>query len=237
MNNICFELSLSLGVGLRHYVNKAGQTPPSTTVASRYSFLRELQGEVLENVSRLLRQSSRKAHLRFKLPLCYSKFSLYRALRPTLTRPEELRIDLLRPYQIFQLFQTRKYPVFKDLCRHVNPLEQIIELFCSASRVPSASELGQMLANLLEGYAVTSIVLAWSSKTYMTPRKHLANYLRYLAHAIVVRSIANIEYFIVNRFGGSLQHRDNRMRDVQAMDQWPPRCPVAGHLDLVGRPC
>ena len=48
MNDICFELSLSLGVGLRHYRNKAGQTPPSTTVASRYSFLRELQGKVPE---------------------------------------------------------------------------------------------------------------------------------------------------------------------------------------------
>src|SRR6516165_7201189 len=168
--------------------------------------LRLLRGEVPKNV----RQADGF--------LCHSKLSANRSLRPGAIGPKKLRIDLLRPYQVFQLFQTRKRPVFKDLFRHVNPLEEIIELFCSASRIPSASEPGQMLANLLEGYAVTSIVLARSSKTYTTPRKHLADYLRYLAHAIVVRSIANIEYFVVNRFGRRLQHRDNRTRDVQAMD-------------------
>ena len=63
-----------------------------------------------------------------------------------------------------------------------------------------------MLANLLEGHTVAPIILAGSSKTHTTVRKHLAHYLRNFAHAIVVRSIANIEYFIVNRFGGNLQH-------------------------------
>src|SRR5262249_22896833 len=95
----------------------------------------------------------------------------------------------------------------------------------------------QMFANLLEGHAVAPIVLTWGSKTHATFRKHLAHYLRNLAHAIVVRSIANIEYFIVNPLGGSLQYCHNRTRDVQAMDQWPPRCPIASHLDLSGRPC
>src|SRR5437773_8233553 len=152
----------------------------------------------------------------------WRRFSPIKRYAPNFTRPEELRIDLLRPYQVFQLFQARKRPVFKDLFRHVNPLEQIIELSCSASRVPSASEPGQMLANFLEGHAVAPIVLAGSSKTHPTVRKHLAHYLRNLAHAIVVRSIANIEYFIVNRFGGSLQHCDNRTTDVQPMDQLPP---------------
>jgi hypothetical protein len=37
--------------------------------------------------------------------------------------PEELRIDLLRPDQVFQLFQARKSPALKDILRHVNPLE------------------------------------------------------------------------------------------------------------------
>src|SRR2546430_2956998 len=152
-------------------------------------------------------------------------------------RPEKVVVELLGSDEVFELFQTRKCPVFKDLFRHVNPLEQIIEVFRSASRVPGASEPWQMLANLLEGHAVAPIVLAGSSKTHPTVRKHLAHYLRNLAHAIVVRSIANIEYFIVNRFGGSLQHCDNRTRDVQPMDQWPPRCPIASHLDLLGRPC
>ena len=69
---------------------------------------------------------------------------------PILIRPEELGVDLLRLYQVFQLFEARKRPVFKDVFCHVNLLEQIIKLFRSAARIPSASELGQMLANLLE---------------------------------------------------------------------------------------
>src|SRR6266700_2340100 len=125
----------------------------------------------------------------------------------------------------------------KTVFRHVNPLEQIIELSCSASGVPGASEPGQMLANLLEGHAVAPIILTRSSKTHTTARKHLAYYLRNLAHAIVVRSIGNIEYFVMNRFGGSLQHRDNGPRNVQPMDERPPGSPVTSHLDLFGRPC
>src|SRR5436190_2330338 len=167
----------------------------------------------------------------------WRRFPPIKRYAPNFTRPEELRIDLLRPYQVFQLFQAREGPVFKDLFRHFNPLEQIIELLRPASRVPSASEPWQMLANLLERHAVAAIVLAGRSKTHKTPRKHLAHYLRNLAYAIVVRSIANVEHFVVNRFGRRLQHRDNRMRDVQPMDQWPPGRPIAGHFNLPGSPC
>ena len=70
----------------------------------------------------------------------WRRFSPIKRYVRNFTRPEELRIDLLRPYQVFQLFQARKRPIFKDLFRHINPLEQIIELFCSALRVPNASE-------------------------------------------------------------------------------------------------
>jgi len=69
--------------------------------------------------------------------------------------------------------------------------------------------------NVIERHAVAPIILTGSSKTYTTARKHLPHYLRYLGHAVVVKSIANIEYLIVNRFGGRVQHRDNRTRDVQ----------------------
>ena len=71
-----------------------------------------------------------------------AQFSSYQALHAS-ARPEELRVDLLRPYQVFQLFQARKRPVFKDLFRHVNPLEKIIKLFRPAPRVPSAFETGK----------------------------------------------------------------------------------------------
>src|SRR5438132_8679790 len=94
-----------------------------------------------------------------------------------------------------------------------------------------------MLTNLLKGHAVAPIILAGSSKTYTTARKDLSYYVCNLAHSIVVRSIANVEYFIVDCFGGRLQHRDNGTRNVQPMDQRPPRCPVAGHLDLLRCPC
>src|SRR5438034_10420298 len=89
-------------------------------------------------------------------PMC-RRFSPIKRYVRNFTRPEELRIDLLRPYQVFELFQARKRPVFKDLFRHVNPLEQIIELSCSASHVPSAFEPGQMLAHLLERHPVASV--------------------------------------------------------------------------------
>ena len=56
-----------------------------------------------------------------------AQFFSYQALHAS-APPEELGVDLLRPYQVFQLFQAREGPVFKDLFRHVNTLEQIIEL-------------------------------------------------------------------------------------------------------------
>jgi hypothetical protein len=177
--------------------------------------LRELRGEVRENVGQvedLYRAKDNPCCEPSRCPFLSSSAT------PILIRPEELGVDLLRLYQVFQLLEACKRPVFKDVFRHVNPLEQIIELSCSASCVPSASERRQMLADLLERHAVTSIVLAGSSKTHTAIRKHFAHDLCNLADAIVLRSIANIEYFIMNRFGGRLQRRDNCTRNVQPMD-------------------
>jgi len=79
--------------------------------------------------------------------------------------------------QVFELFQTRKRPVFKDLFRHVNPLEQIIELFRSASRVPGASDPGKCLRIFSKDTRLAPIVLAGGTKTHATVRKHFAHYL------------------------------------------------------------
>lgn len=102
-------------------------------------------------------------------------------------RPEKVVVELLGSDEVFELFQTGKRPVFEDLFRHLNPLEKMVKLFRPASRVPSASEPGQMLTNLFERHAVAPIILAGSSKTHTTVRKHVSHYLRNLAHAIVVK--------------------------------------------------
>ena len=88
---------------------KTTKNPPSATVASSITTV-------------TARRSSRKCKESRRF-LCHSKFSANRSLRPGLIGPKKLRIDLLRPYQVFQLFQARERPVFKDLFRHLNPLE------------------------------------------------------------------------------------------------------------------
>jgi len=109
-------------------------------------------------------------------PLSFKNF-LSSSAAPIIIRPEELAVNLLRPYQVFQLFEARKRPVFKDIFRHVDPLEKIVKLLRPPSHVPATSEPGQMFANLLKGHAVAPIILAGSSKTYTTARKDLAYYV------------------------------------------------------------
>src|SRR5207249_2510307 len=104
----------------------------------------------------------------FELPPLSFKSCLLSSGTPLLIRPEKLGVDLLRLYQVFQLLEARKRPVFKDFFCHVNPLEQVMKLFRSAAGVPNASEPGQMFSNLLKGHAVAPIILAGSSKTYTT---------------------------------------------------------------------
>jgi hypothetical protein len=81
-------------------------------------------------------------------PLSFKNFLLSSAA-PIIIRPEELAVNLLRPYQVFQLFEARKRPGFKDIFRHVDPLEKIVKLLRPPSHVPPTSEPGQMFANLL----------------------------------------------------------------------------------------
>src|SRR6266516_1486232 len=87
----------------------------------------------------------------------WRRFPPIKRYAPNFTRPEELRIDLLRPYQVFQLFQAREGPVFKNLFRHVNTLEQIKELLHSYSTRPSAAQARQLLSKDLEGHTVAPI--------------------------------------------------------------------------------
>jgi len=65
-------------------------------------------------------------------PLSFKNF-LSSSAAPIIIRPEELAVNLLRPYQVFQLFEARKRPVFKDIFRHVDPLEKIVK-FCAPRR-------------------------------------------------------------------------------------------------------
>jgi hypothetical protein len=79
-------------------------------------------------------------------PLLFKNF-LSSSAAPIIIRPEELAVNLLRPYQLFQLFEARKRPVFKDIFRHVDPLEKIVKLLRPLSHVPATSEPG---ANVCE---------------------------------------------------------------------------------------
>jgi hypothetical protein len=81
-------------------------------------------------------------------PLSFKNF-LSSSAAPIIIRPEELAVNLLRPYQVFQLFEARKRPVFKDIFRHVDPLEKIVKLLRPPSHVPATSEPGQMFASCL----------------------------------------------------------------------------------------
>src|SRR4029077_15053907 len=131
-------------------VDKAAKNPPSATFPPL--FLREVRGEVREHLRQVEDAYRAKDNLWFEPSPLSLKTFLSSSATPILIRPEELGIDLLRLYQVFQLFEALKRPAFKDVFRHVNPLEEIIKLFRSAAGVPSASELGQMLANLLKGH-------------------------------------------------------------------------------------
>src|SRR5437667_5487798 len=146
MNHICFERSSSWRSA------KAAENPPSTMVPPSISPGTAGRSSRKCTASRrfLIAQRTICALSR---PVVIQTF-LSSSATPILIRPEELGVDLLRLYQVFQLLEARKRPVFKDFFRHVNPLEQVMKLFRSAASVPSASEPGQMLTNLLKGHAV-----------------------------------------------------------------------------------
>jgi hypothetical protein len=170
MNDICFELSSSwqsdfdtTPIKLQR-IRHRQRLPPL--------FLRKLRGKVRENVGQVA-NAYRSKHMCALSRPAVIQTCLSSSATPILIRPEELRIGLLGSYQVFQLFEAHKRPVFKDLFRHVNPLEQIIKLFCSAAGVSSASEPGQMFANLLKGHAVASVFLTGSSETYSQERPRL----------------------------------------------------------------
>ena len=115
-----------------------------------------------------IRQRSIRALAR---PLSFKNF-LSSSAAPIIIRPEELAVNVLRPYQVFQLFEARKSPVFKDIFRHVDPLEKIVKLLRTPVARPSpTSEPGQMFANLLKGHALAPIILAGSSETYTTAQE------------------------------------------------------------------
>ena len=83
-------------------------------------FLRKLRDKVREYLGQVA-NAYRSKHMRALSRPAVIQTCLSSSATPILIRPEELRIGLLGSYQVFQLFEAHKRPVFKDLFRHVNP--------------------------------------------------------------------------------------------------------------------
>lgn len=167
MNDICFELSSSwqsdfdtTPIKLQR-IRHRQRLPPL--------FLRKLRSKVRENV-RQVANAYRSKHMRALSRPAVIQTCLSSSATPILIRPEELRIGLLGSYQVFQLFEAHKRPVFKDLFRHVNPLEQIIKLFCSArvdtlSRTKTQSGV-EITLNIIKLWQQTASTQRWRRGGY-----------------------------------------------------------------------
>jgi hypothetical protein len=112
MNDICFELSSSwqsdfdtTPIKLQR-IRHRQRLPPL--------FLRKLRSKVRENVGQLA-NAYRSKHMCALSRPAVIQTCLSSSATPILIRPEELRIGLLGSYQVFQLFEAHKRPVFKDL--------------------------------------------------------------------------------------------------------------------------
>ena len=64
--------------------------------------------------------------------------------------PEKFFIYLLRANEMFKLFQPGKSPVLENFRRHVNSLEQIMELLRPASGIPGTLETREMLSDFFK---------------------------------------------------------------------------------------
>jgi hypothetical protein len=106
-----------LAVGPWPCVDKAAKNPSSTTVLPL--FLRELRGKVRENVGQVEDAYPAKVNSCFEPPRCHSKISSHQVLRQSSFVQKHWRSICCVRIKVFQLFEARKRPVFKDslVCR------------------------------------------------------------------------------------------------------------------------
>src|SRR5512146_1844305 len=117
------------------------------------------------SASRLRAASSRRHQVRAKNPRASAlrSTSMTKAPRRRVSRkiigpPIEIGVQLLRLDEMPQLLQAREWRRQKHLLRHPNLLEDPTQLCRASLNVPLATEIGQMLVDLLEGDAVAAVV-------------------------------------------------------------------------------
>ena len=69
-------------------------------------------------------------------------------------------VDLLSADQVFELLESGEGSVLENFGSHIDPLEEIVQLFCSSPGIPLRLEFRQMFPNFLEGNPIASIVRA-----------------------------------------------------------------------------
>src|ERR1700754_4318001 len=99
--------------------------------------------------------------------------------------PKECLIDLIGAQKKLKLFQARKGAVFKDVLGETYLLEKVVKLSDTFVRIPGTFELRQVLADLVEVYAITPIIGALRTKGELTFWKDGRHFLSYFLNLIV----------------------------------------------------
>src|SRR6516164_9849119 len=90
--------------------------------------------------------------------------------------------------------------------------------------------------DLTEGRAIAPVVAARLAKGDSAAVKHLPHNGGDFADAVILPVVTDVEDFVMNCLARSFESKDDRLTNVVDMDQWSPRCSIAGHLDLFDGP-